>query len=39
MKKKYVLLTGILIFTLITGCGYKPVYSSKEFLFKINYGN
>tara|TARA_B100001093_G_scaffold155952_1_gene148553 strand:- start:42 stop:488 length:447 start_codon:yes stop_codon:yes gene_type:complete len=36
MKKKYVLLTGILIFTLITGCGYKPVYSSKEFLFKIN---
>jgi hypothetical protein len=36
MMKKCVLLTSILIFTLLTGCGYKPVYSSKEFLFKIN---
>ena len=36
MKKKYILLTGILIITLLYGCGYKPVYSSKDFLFKIN---
>ena len=36
MKKKYTLLTGILIITLLYGCGYKPVYSSKDFLFKIN---
>ena len=36
MKKKYTLLTGILIITFLYGCGYKPVYSSKDFLFKIN---
>ena len=36
MKKKYVLLAGILIISLLSGCGYKPVYSSKNFLFKIN---
>ena len=36
MKKKYALLTSILIITLLAGCGYKPVYSSKDFLFKIN---
>jgi hypothetical protein len=36
MKKKYTLLTSILIITLLYGCGYKPVYSSKDFLFKIN---
>ena len=36
MKKKYALLTGILIITLLSGCGYKPIYSSKDFLFKIN---
>ena len=36
MKKKYTLLTGILIITLLYGCGCKPVYSSKDFLFKIN---
>jgi hypothetical protein len=36
MKKKYILLTNILIITLLYGCGYKPVYSSKDFLFKID---
>ena len=36
MKKRYALLTSILIITLLAGCGYKPVYSSKDFLFKIN---
>ena len=36
MKKKYTLLTSILIITFLYGCGYKPVYSSKDFLFKIN---
>ena len=36
MKKKYLLLTGLLIITFLCGCGYKPVYSSKDFIFKIN---
>ena len=36
MKKKYILLANILIITLLYGCGYKPVYSSKDLLFKIN---
>ena len=36
MKKKFVLLTGLLIITLLYGCGYEPIYSSKNFLFKIN---
>lgn len=36
MKRKNILLIGILIITLLYGCGYKPVYSSKELLFKIN---
>ena len=36
MKKKFVLLTGLIVFTLLYGCGYKPIYSSKNFLFKIN---
>ena len=36
MKKKYLLLTGLLVITLLSGCGYKPVYSSKDFIFKIN---
>ena len=36
MKKKFVLLAGLLIITLLYGCGYKPIYSSKNFLFKIN---
>jgi len=36
MKKKYILLTSLLIISLLTACGYKPVYSSKDFIFKIN---
>jgi len=36
MKIKYILLINILIITLLYGCGYKPVYSSKDLLFKIN---
>ena len=36
MKKKYILLTSLLIISLLTACGYKPVYSSKDFLFKIS---
>ena len=36
MKKNYALFTSILIITLLSACGYKPVYSSKNFLFKIN---
>ena len=36
MKKKYTLLTSILIITFLYGCGYKPVYSSKDFIFKIS---
>ena len=36
MKKKFVLLAGLLIITLLHGCGYKPIYSSKNFFFKIN---
>jgi|TARA_B100001142_G_scaffold214266_1_gene212363 hypothetical protein len=36
MKNKNILLTGFLIITLLNGCGYKPVYSSKDFLFKIS---
>ena len=36
MKRKYILLINILIITLLYGCGYKPVYSSKDLLFKIN---
>ena len=36
MKNKNILLTSLLIFTLLSGCGYKPIYSSKDFLFKIS---
>ena len=36
MKKKYLLLTGLLVITLLSGCGYKPVYSSKDFIFKVS---
>ena len=36
MKRKYILLINILIITILYGCGYKPVYSSKDLLFKIN---
>ena len=36
MKKKYILLTGLLIITLLNGCGYKPVYSSKDFYLKLD---
>ena len=36
MKKINILITGFLIITLLSGCGYKPVYSSKDFLFKIS---
>ena len=36
MKKKYILLTGLLIIALLNGCGYKPVYSSKNFSLKID---
>ena len=36
MKKKYILLTSLLIISLLTACGYKPVYSSKDFIFKIS---
>ena len=36
MKRKYILLINVLIITFLYGCGYKPVYSSKDLLFKIN---
>ena len=36
MKKKYILLANILIITLLYSCGYKPVHSSKDLLFKID---
>ena len=36
MKKKYILLLIILFITFLNGCGYEPIYSSKDFLFKIN---
>ena len=36
MKNKNILLTSLLIITLLSGCGYKPIYSSKDFLFKIS---
>ena len=36
MKKKNILITSILIITLLYGCGYKPIYSSKDFIFRIN---
>ena len=36
MKRKYTLLFNVLIITFLYGCGYEPVYSSKDLLFKIN---
>ena len=36
MKRKYILLINVLIIIFLYGCGYKPVYSSKDLLFKIN---
>ena len=36
MKIKYILLINVLIITFLYGCGYNPVYSSKDLLFKIN---
>jgi hypothetical protein len=36
MKKNYIFLLNLLIITSLYSCGYKPIYSSKEFLFKIN---
>jgi hypothetical protein len=36
MKRKYILLTNIFIIAILYGCGYKPVHSSKDFLFKID---
>jgi len=42
MKKKYFFIINLLILTFLQGCGYEPIYSSKNFLFKIdkiNYDN
>jgi hypothetical protein len=36
MKKKYFFLVSLITAILLNGCGYKPVYSSKNFSFKIN---
>ncbi|MDC0517761.1 hypothetical protein OAN68_01345 [Candidatus Pelagibacter sp.] len=36
MKKKYFFLASFVTIILLYGCGYKPVYSSKNFSFKIN---
>ena len=36
MKKKYFFLISIIMIILLSGCGYEPVYSSKNFLFKID---
>tara|TARA_Y100000992_G_C21242331_1_gene481386 strand:- start:8 stop:451 length:444 start_codon:yes stop_codon:yes gene_type:complete len=42
MKKVYFLLINLFVLSFLQGCGYEPVYSSKNFLFKvekINYEN
>jgi hypothetical protein len=36
MKINYILLFGILIISLLSSCGYKSVYSSKDLIFKID---
>ena len=36
MKKKYFFLIYLAAIILLNGCGYEPVYSSKNFLFKID---
>ena len=35
MKKKHFFIINFLILILLEGCGYEPIYSSKNFLFKI----
>ena len=35
MKKIHLFLINILILIFLEGCGYQPVYSSKNFLFKV----
>jgi len=35
MKKKHFFIINFLILILLEGCGYEPVYSSKNFLFKV----
>tara|TARA_Y100000389_G_scaffold129820_1_gene127273 strand:- start:359 stop:805 length:447 start_codon:yes stop_codon:yes gene_type:complete len=36
MKINYISLIGILIISLLSSCGYKSVYSSKDLIFKID---
>ena len=35
MKKKHFFIINLLILIFLEGCGYEPVYSSKNFLFKV----
>ncbi len=36
MKKKYFIFINFFILILLQSCGYEPIYSSKNFLFKVN---